>query len=90
MHLFSDLFIACLALLTDVFEKLNELNISLQGRGKWVFEMQTSIRAFVNKLAISITRAKTGDFGLFPHDKAVLATTESEMSFPSVKQDLVQ
>jgi len=63
----DDLFIACLVLLTDVFEKLNELNISLQGRGKWVFELQTSIRAFVNKLAMFVTQAKTGDFGLFPH-----------------------
>jgi len=54
-------------LLTDVFEKLNELNISLQGRGKWVFELQTSIRAFVNKLAMFVTQEKTGDFGLFPH-----------------------
>jgi len=51
----DDLFIARLAFLTDVFEKLNELNISLQGRGKWVFELQTSICAFVNKLAIFIT-----------------------------------
>jgi len=55
-----------------------------------VFELQTSIRAFVNKLAIFVTRAKTGDFGLFPHYKEFLATTVSEMSFPSVKQDLVQ
>jgi len=35
-------------LLTDVFEKLNQLNISLQGRGKWLFEPQTPIHAFVN------------------------------------------
>jgi len=53
--------------LTDVFEKLNELNISLQDRGKWVFELQTSIRAFVDKLAIFVTRSNIGDFGLFPH-----------------------
>jgi len=55
-----------------------------------VFELQTSIRVFVNKLAIFVTRAKTGDFGLFPHYKEFLATTDSDMSFPSVKQHLVQ
>ena len=55
-----------------------------------MFQLQTSIRAFVNKLYIFVTRAKTGDFGLFPHYKEFLATTDSEMSFPSVKQDLVQ
>ena len=81
----DDLFIAHLALLTDVFEKLKELNISLQGQGKWMFELQTSICAFVNKLAIFVTRAKTGDFGLLLHYKEFFATTDSEMSFPSVK-----
>jgi len=55
-----------------------------------VFEMKISIRAFVNKLAIFVKRAKTGDFGLFPHYKEFLATKDSEMSFPSLKQDLVQ
>ena len=50
-----------------------------------MFEPQTSIRAFVNKLAIFVTRAKTGDFSLFPHYKEFLATTDSDMSFPSVK-----
>ena len=55
-----------------------------------MFEPQTSIRAFVNKLGIFVTRTKTGDFGLFPHYKEFLATTDGEMSFPSVKQDIVQ
>ena len=88
MQLFSDdLFIARLAPLTDVFEKPNELNISLQGGSKWVFELQTSIRDFVNKLTTVVTRAKTVDFPLFPHYKEFLATTNSEVSFPSVKQD---
>jgi len=86
----DDLFIACLVLSTDIFEKLNDLNISLQGQGKWVFELQTSIHAFVNKLAVFVMRAKTGNFDLFPHYKEFLATADSEMSFPSVNQELVQ
>ena len=44
-----------------------------------------SFRAFVTKLAIFVTRAKTGDFDFFPHYTEFLATTDSEMSFPSVK-----
>jgi len=55
-----------------------------------MFELQNSICDFVNKLAIFVTRAKTGDFGLFPRCKEFLATTDSEMPFPSVKQELVQ
>jgi len=90
MQLFSDdLFTARLALFTDIFEKVNDLNISLHGRRKWVFELQTSIHAFVNKLAIFITRTNTGYFVLFLHYKEFLATTDTEMSFPSVKKDLV-
>jgi len=82
MQLFSDdLLISRLALLTDVFEKRNELNFLLRGRGKWVFELQTSIRACVNKLVIFVTREKSGDFGLFPHYKEFLATTDVRCHF---------
>ena len=55
-----------------------------------MLELQTSIRAFVNKLIVFVMWAKTGDFGLFLHDKEFLAPTVSEMSFPSVKQDLIR
>jgi len=64
------------ALLTDVFEKLNELNILLQGRGKWVFELQTSIRAFVNKYIKSKYRNRLTDAHL--QDNLIIATTTFE------------
>ena len=46
-------FLARLALLTDVFKHLNKLNTELQGKGKWVFDFQSSIKAFVSKIQIA-------------------------------------
>ena len=43
-------FLARLALLTDVFEHVNKLNTELQGKGKWVFNFQSSKKAFVSKI----------------------------------------
>ena len=42
-------FPARLALLTDVFEHVNKLNTELQGKNKWIFDFQSSIKAFVRK-----------------------------------------
>jgi len=55
-----------------------------------MFDLQTSIHAFANKLTIFVTRTKPGDFELLTHYKEFLATRDSEVSFPSVKQDLVK
>ena len=83
-------FLAHLALLTDIFDQLNDLNTSLQGRGKWVFELQTSIRAFCNKLNIFIARAENDDVSLFPHYQEYFAATDNDICFASVKQDFIQ
>ena len=45
-------FLAKLAFLTDVFTNMNFLNTNLQGRGKFVFELHSSIRGFINKLGV--------------------------------------
>ena len=44
--------LARLALLTDILEHVNKLNTELQGKGKWVFNFQSSIKAFVSKMQI--------------------------------------
>ena len=48
----NPLFLAKLALLTDLFTHTNFLNTNLQGRGKFVFELHNSIRGIVNKLGV--------------------------------------
>ena len=47
-------FLACLALLTDVFKHINKLNMEFQEKAKWMFDFQSSIKAFVSKKPIII------------------------------------
>ena len=45
-------FLARFALLTDVFKHVNKLNTEFQEKAKWVFDFQSSIKAFVSKMQI--------------------------------------
>ena len=60
-------FLARLALLTDVFEHVNKLNTELQEKGKWVFDFQSSMKAFVSKMQILREEAKTNNYSYFCH-----------------------
>jgi hypothetical protein len=48
-----------LAYLTDIFQKLNELNLALQGFGNHIFSMQDKITAFYRKLFLWLHWVKT-------------------------------
>jgi hypothetical protein len=54
-----------LAYLTDIFQKLNELIIVLQGFGNDIFSMQDKITAFYRKLFLWLRRAETGNYATF-------------------------
>ena len=53
-------FLARLALLTDVFKHVDKLNTEFQEKAKWVFDFQSSIKAFVSKMQI-LREAKTNN-----------------------------
>ena len=42
-------FLARFALLPDVFKHVNKLNTEFQEKAKWVFDFQSSIKAFVRQ-----------------------------------------
>ncbi|XP_049947909.1 general transcription factor II-I repeat domain-containing protein 2A-like [Schistocerca serialis cubense] len=50
----------------DIFEKLNELNVTLQGKGLFPHEMWTHIKAFKTKLGLFARQANDGKFCHFP------------------------
>jgi hypothetical protein len=54
-----------LANLTDIFQKLNELNLALQGFGNHIFSVQDKITAFYRKLFLWLRQAKTGNYATF-------------------------
>ncbi|XP_076325801.1 protein FAM200C-like [Tachypleus tridentatus] len=59
-------FVQMLAYLADVFLALNELNLSLQGRGLNIVTASAKLAAFKEKLVLWIKRVKMGEFGKFP------------------------
>ncbi|XP_049763930.1 general transcription factor II-I repeat domain-containing protein 2-like [Schistocerca cancellata] len=50
----------------DIFEKLNELNVTLQGKGLFAHEMWTHVKAFKTKLDLFARQANEGKFCNFP------------------------
>ena len=73
---FHDLhFLARLALLTDVFKHVNKLNTEFQEKAKWVFDFQSSIKAFVSKMQI-LREAKTNNYSHFCYFREFNATID--------------
>lgn len=94
-HYFHDPhFLARLALLADIFEHVNKLNTELQGKGKWVFHLQSAIKAFVSKLQILREQAEADSFCLFPHYMEYTATMDlvfdETLDLSEEKQDLLE
>ena len=86
-------FLACLALLTDVFEHFNNLKTEHQGRSKWVFDFQSSRKAFVSKMHILREEAKTNDYSHFSHFQEFNDTIDvdfhEELDLEEAKKDLL-
>ncbi|XP_028654717.1 zinc finger BED domain-containing protein 5-like [Erpetoichthys calabaricus] len=64
---FEDVSWVChLGYLADVFKKLNELNMSLQGYGHNIFTMEEKVSAFHKKLYFWMNRVANGNLEMFP------------------------
>lgn len=55
-----------LAYLSDIFSRLNELNLGLHGLSISVFDVQDKINAMLKKLELYVIKVKTGDVSAFP------------------------
>ena len=89
-HYFHDPhFLARLALLTDVFEHVNKLNTELQGKRKWAFDFQSSIKAFVSKMQILRKEAETNNHSHFRHHATIDIDFHEELDFEEAKKDLL-
>jgi zinc finger BED domain-containing protein 5/7/8/9 len=58
----SNEWIASLAYLSDIFEKVNLMNISLQGRDTNILNSTSKIEAFIRKLALWKTAVASGNY----------------------------
>ena len=85
---FSDTeWVAKLAYLCDIFNLLNELTLSLQGRTTTVFKSADKVAAFKAKLELWGQRVHIGIFDVFPTLAEILEETEPGPSFSQLVRD---
>jgi hypothetical protein len=65
-HFEDEAWLCRLAYLTDIFSKLNVLNLNLQDNENNIFSMEDKVRAFYRKLRVWQGRVKTGNLAAFP------------------------
>ena len=65
-----------LAYLSDIFSRLNELNLGLQGLSVNVFDVEDKIEAIVNKMELFANNVKAGDVSAFPTLQTFLSNNE--------------
>ncbi|KAJ4926504.1 hypothetical protein JOQ06_008677 [Pogonophryne albipinna] len=75
VQLEDDKWVARLAYLADVFTKLNELNLSLQGKESHILKLYDKVQGFTKKLKLWERKCDEGDVSCFPLLNAHLATT---------------
>ncbi|KAK0142715.1 General transcription factor II-I repeat domain-containing protein 2A [Merluccius polli] len=75
-----------LAFLTDVTEKINHLNIQLQGKGKNICDMISAVKAFSAKLSLYIQQVKNKRFQHFPSVSKMLESHTGAVSVLNVSK----
>lgn len=73
-------FIFKLAYLCDMFERLNSLNVSLQGRESHIIQLSDKILAFKRKLLLWKNNTKSGGFDCFPTLNKFIQENEMPLS----------
>ncbi|CAL9683639.1 unnamed protein product [Knipowitschia caucasica] len=68
--------VARLAYLADVFSKLNELNLSLQGKESHILNMYDKVKGFTKKLELWLRKCDEMDVSCFPLLQTHLTTSE--------------
>ena len=67
------------ACLSDITGHLNDLNIRLQGRGKFISQLWRHVRSFMEKLSLCICQAEKNDFHHLPSVAKLLKDNPGEI-----------
>ncbi|KAI6648708.1 General transcription factor II-I repeat domain-containing protein 2 [Oopsacas minuta] len=67
------------ACLSDITGHLNDLNIRLQGRGKFISQLWSHVRSFMEKLSLFISQAERNDFRHLPSVAKLLTDNPEEI-----------
>ncbi|XP_045115835.1 zinc finger MYM-type protein 6-like [Portunus trituberculatus] len=80
--------IARLSYMASIFEKLNQLNLSLQGFGGDIFDVTGKIEAFKLKIGLWKRKVETKDFGSFSFLDQFLKECNWEVLSPSLEENI--
>ena len=75
-----------LAYLADIYGKINELNLSLQGRQKTMIETVSSVRAFQEKIKLWMSKFTNGHFYIFPTLNSVIDNDDIRRGLTKVEK----
>ena len=70
-----------LCYLSDLFEKLNELNVSLQGENTNIFLLKNKIQAFIIKLAMWLQKCANDSFEMFSYTQDFIVEKKFNVDF---------
>ena len=69
-----------LAYLSDIFSRMNELNLGLQGLSTSAFDVQDKISAMLKKLELFEIKIRTGDVSAFPNLETFLSDNDLRLA----------
>lgn len=69
------------AFATDMMQKLNELNLKLQGRQVFAIDLHLEVKSFQTKLKLFAQQMCNGNFAHFPHLKSQSVNTEPAQKY---------
>ena len=86
-------FLLSLHFLLMFFEDINKHSTERQGKSKWMFDFQSSIKAFLSKMQILQKEAKTNNYSHFCHFQEFNATVDTdfheELDLEEAKKDFM-
>lgn len=83
----DSLWLQKLAYLSDIFTKINELNLGLQGRDTTIFTMQEKVESTIKKISLWTSLIDKCKYDQFPNLKLFLDTTSSTIN-EDLKSDI--
>uniref|UniRef100_UPI0035901B2D zinc finger BED domain-containing protein 5-like n=1 Tax=Myxine glutinosa TaxID=7769 RepID=UPI0035901B2D len=83
---YTKLWVFRLSYLVDIFDKLNRLNLKLQGKGTTIIQFIDTLSAFIQKLETWKRKAEEGNFTMF---ESLSEVTINEPLDPGVAKDVV-
>ena len=87
-HFQNENWLSKLSYLSDTLDKLNDLNISLQGENTNVLTLTSKTHSFLKKINVWLMNVKSNSYEMFPCLEKLI--TENELNFKIIKPIIIK